>query len=234
MRSLVIGRGQIGRAVAEVIARQDDVITYDRSDGEPSYQYVDMIHICFPYSETFIEDVRGYEKYFGEKPIVIWSTVPIGTTKQIVGAVHSPVEGVHPKLADSIRKMTRWVGVNTEYGMEHYKAYFDRFDFKTEIVNNSDFTEFLKLRSTSKYGINIVWAYYEAQVAKQLGMDYKMVQNFDRDYNDLYHELGMNWAQRYIMEEPTGKIGGHCVVPNAELLDDQFPSEMLKLIKEMK
>lgn len=234
MISMVIGRGQIGRAVAEVLAREDTVLTYDRSDDKLNYQYIDIIHICFPYSETFVEDVREYEKIFGEKPIVIWSTVPVGTTRKIDGAVHSPVEGVHPKLAESIRKMTRWVGANDNYIAEYYIDYFGRFDFKTEIVENSDFTEFLKLRSTSKYGINIVWAYYEAQVAKQLGMDYKRVQDFDRDYNALYHELGMNWAQRYILDEPTGKIGGHCVVPNAELLDEQFPSELLKLIKEMK
>ena len=65
-------------------------------------------------------------------------------------------------------------------------------------------------------------------VADKIDMDFELLKEFDRDYNKLYHELGENWAQRYILDPPEGKIGGHCLVPNAKLLNEQYPNEWLE------
>lgn len=238
MKSIIVGGGQIGHAVAEIISRTDEVTIYDsgRNNEPPIIKGVDIIHVCFPYTEEekFIKSVDYYIQKYQTRHVIIWSTVAIGVTKKIRGAVHSPVEGRHPKLASSIRSMTRWIGYNRFEDGTYFENYFKSLQFSIHAVSNSDFTEFLKLRSTSKFGINLAWADYEAAVAQQLGMDFNLVKDFDRDYNKLYHNLGMEWAQRYIVDAPNGKIGGHCVVPNAELLDEQFPSDMLKKIKEMK
>lgn len=236
MNSLILGRGEIGRAVGEVIHRTDIVRTYDIKEGQPpEVKGIDIIHVCFPFIDmaSFIEAVQFYIKKYKPEHVVIWSTVAIGTTARIPGAVHSPVEGRHPNLALSIRSMVRWIGTNNADEGEFFEKYFKALFLKTYLVGKSDFTEFLKLRSTSKYGINLVWADYEASVAKELGMNYKLVKHFDADYNRLYHNLNMPWAQRYILDPPNGKIGGHCIVPNAELLDKQFPDDMLKKIKGM-
>lgn len=235
MNSFIAGGGQIGQAVAEVISRKDKVITYDRSGGEmPIVQGVDILHICFPYGKKFIENVNNYVNKYKPWHVIIWSTVPIGTTKQIRGAVHSPIEGRHPQLTMSIRSMVRWVGANDKVEAEFFMAYFKDLWLKAKIVDDSNHTEFLKLRSTAKYGINLVWTDYEAQVAEELGMEFGKLQDFDRDYNRLYHNLGMKWAQRYVLRPPKGKIGGHCVRENSFLLDKQFPNDMLKMIQAMK
>lgn len=236
MKSLILGRGQIGNAVSQAVAKRDEVVSYDTRDGAaPEIKGVDIMHVCFPYYDEagFITSVEMYVKKYTPVHVIIWSTVPVGTTKQIPGAVHSPVEGRHPNLAMSVRTMVRWVGTNNKGEGEFYAAYFKECWIKTHIVPNSDFTEFLKLRSTSKYGINIVFADYEASVADSLGMDFKLLKDFDRDYNKLYRNLGMEWAQRYILNRPDGQIGGHCVVPNAKLLNNQFPSPLLEKIIEM-
>lgn len=235
MNSLIIGLGEIGRAVREVIVKTDKVYTYDLEDDSLTFgSSIDILHICFPYSEDFTKQVKQYVKEVKPWHIIIWSTLPIGITKQVKGAVHSPVEGKHPRLTLSIKSMTRWIGANDETEGIFFFEYFKELMLKPKLVSDSNFTEFLKLRSTAKYGINLVWTEYEAKVAEQLSMDMDYVREFDRDYNKLYHNLGMDWAQRYILGNPHGKIGGHCVVPNAELLDEQFPSELLKMIKEMK
>lgn len=235
MKSFVAGAGLIGSAVAEVISQCDTVIMYDRKDGEqPIISGVDILHICFPYGKRFIENVNNYIAKYKPMHVIIWSTVPIGTTKQIRGAVHSPVEGRHPELPLSIRSMVRWIGTNNRGEGEFFEGYFKKIMTRTRVVPSSDYTEFLKIRSTSKYGINLVWTQYESEVAKDIGMDFRLLQDFDIDYNKLYHNLGMDWAKRYILNPPAGKIGGHCVVPNAELLDEQYPSELLKMIKAMK
>lgn len=229
--NLIIGYGQIGKAVGEVIG---EAHIYDtvKNDTATQEKY-DVLHICFPYSSDFIKYVHAYNINYSPEHIIIWSTVPIGTTKQCAGAVHSPIEGRHPNLARSIKDMVRWVGVNNKKEGEFFEDYFKKLYINTHIVDNSNYTEFLKLRSTAKYGINLVWTDYEAQVSKDIGMDFKLLKKFDRDYNKLYHNLSMPQFQRYILDPPGGRIGGHCVVPNAEILDEQFPNEMLKMIKEM-
>lgn len=233
MKSLIVGMGEIGKSVFEVISRNDETLTYDTTYEERPSGTVDVLHVCFPYSGKFVEQVKEYIADYKPMHVVIWSTVKIGTTKKIPGAVHSPVEGRHPDLELSIRSMTRWIGTNNEGEGKFFDGYFRGMYLKTKVVYNTDFTEFLKLRSTSKFGINLVWADYEYQVAEELGMSGNLLREFDRDYNKLYHNLGQDWAQRYILKSPHGFIGGHCVRPNAELLNQQFPSELLDNIIAM-
>lgn len=237
MRSLVIGLGEIGSAVTQTISRgTDTVLGYDVNDGAaPTLNDIDILHICFPFHDeaAFLASVGLYIKQYKPMHVLIWSTVPIGTTKQIHGAVHTPVEGRHPRLALSVRSMMRWIGTNNQGEGEFFAGYFKELWMKTHVVSSSDYTEFLKLRSTSRYGVNLAFAEYEARTAEAIGMDYKLLKDFDKDYNKLYHNLSMPWAQRYVLNDPAGKIGGHCVVPNAKLLDKQFPCEMLKMIIAM-
>ena len=228
MNSLIIGLGEIGKSVKEVIEPFDKVSTYDINQENFKTPQIDVMHICFPYDEaTFEKSVQDYITKYEPKHVIVWSTVQIGTCKRL-GITHTPVEGRHPKLAESIRKMRRWVGSCDEDELRFFIKYFEDRAFTVNGVSNSDFTEFLKLRSTSKYGINLVWTDYEKSVADSLKMDFTLLKDFDTDYNDLYQELGMPWAQRYILDAPDNGLGGHCLIENAVLLDEQYPSNMLK------
>lgn len=223
---LIIGMGEIGSAIYGLFPT---AITLDAKDEETALiDAVSVMHICFPYSEEFIDYVLDYMEEYRPNHVIIYSTVPIGTTKQILNAVHSPVEGKHPDLELSIRQMVRWIGYNgmSEEGI-FFKNLFWEKGINSRIVESTDFTEFLKLRSTSKYGINIAWTAYEKKVADGIEMPFELLKEFDRDYNKLYKNMGIDWAQRYILDPPDGPIGGHCVVPNAKLLNKQFPSGLL-------
>lgn len=231
MKHLVIGVGQIGSAVTAVLSEKYDVLTLDITP-ESIKSKIDVLHICFPYSEDFIKEVRKYRTKFKPKLIIIYSTVPIGTTKKIKHAVHSPVEGKHPRLATSVRVGLRWIGYNDREDKILAQNIWRPITL-CESVPSSDWTEFLKLASTSKYGINIVWADYMDRVSKELDMPYDYVKEWDHSYNDLYSRLRMKGNRKYILDPPQGEIGGHCVVPNAKLLNEQFPSQMLYKIIEM-
>lgn len=233
MNHLIVGFGEIGKAVKEVIG--GEVFIHDvKHHNYRISNVIDVMHVCFPYSDTFVQDVEDYITRHEPAHVVIYSTLPIGTTRQISGAVHSPIEGRHPDLDLSIRAMTRWLGANDIEEEAFFVEFFEDIGLEVHPVGNSDFTEFLKLRSTSKYGINIIWTAYEKTVADKIGMDFELIRQFDRNYNDLYKELGLDDYQRYILDPPKGPIGGHCVVPNAELLNEQYPSNMLDMIKEYK
>jgi UDP-N-acetyl-D-mannosaminuronate dehydrogenase len=232
MQNLVIGMGEVGTAVAEVLSERYKIQTHGE-DYEDIYGKIDALHICFPYSDNFIKYVRQYMKRFDPLVVIIYSTVPVGTTKKLgAKVVHSPIEGKHPKLRRSTKIFTRFIGYNRGVsGTLAVRIWEPIVNIK--LIPDSDYTEFLKLASTSKYGINIVWAQYMANCAKELGMDYQLVKDWDRAYNSLYKQLKLVDYRKFVLDAPEGPIGGHCVVPNAEILDERFPSDLLKMIKEM-
>lgn len=235
MKSTVLGRGEIGKAVSKVIQATDTVTVYDILDEEPKTSSpTDVLHICFPPIDGFVKEVQGYIAQYKPEHVIIWSTVPIGTTKQIKGAVHSPVEGRHPNLDLSIKNMVRWVGANNTSEAEFFERYFKMLFINTKVVDNSDFTEALKLLSTTEYGINIEFARYKKMVANSLGMDFKLTKEWNRHYNKLYHNLGLSDIfQKFVLDAPEGPKGGHCVTPNAEILYEQYPSELVKIVGEI-
>lgn len=238
MNQLIVGFGEIGRAVKEAIC--PDAETYDIADDLapsqlsqlPSLHDLDILHVCIPYSGNFTEDVKDYIKVLNPKHIIVYSTVLIGTCRSIdQRVVHSPIEGVHPHLAESIKESRRWIGFNDGAEGKFFVEYFDEKGFKVCFITSTETAELVKLRSTAKYGINIAWAQYETELCERFGVPYDQVMAFDQDYNDTYkNNLDVG---RYILYPPNGKIGGHCVVPNAKLLNEQYPSELLDKIIEM-
>lgn len=230
---MIIGMGEIGKAIKGITG---DTQSYDAKDGDKLIFDVQpqVLHICFPYGNNFVELVEWYRTAIKPEHTVIWSTVPIGTTKRIKGAVHSPVEGKHPDLELSIRYMERWIGYNDKEEGLFFNGYFRDLGLRTRMVENSDCTEALKLLSTTEYGINIEFARYKKRVADEIGMDYELTKEFNREYNSLYNNLGMaKRFQKFVLDAPKGSKGGHCVTPNARLLHDQFPSELTKIVGEL-
>jgi hypothetical protein len=125
------------------------------------------------------------------------------------------------------------VGCNDLYSALFFKSYFKDRGIKCRFVENSDYTEALKLMSTTEYGINLVYADYKARLAEMIGMDYALTKAWNKDYNQLYNKLELNQFQKFILDPPNGVIGGHCVTQNAHLLAEQFPNIMLDLIIDM-
>lgn len=229
-RHLIVGMGEVGNGLMKVLQGRYAVMARDKDPILVTDKIV-VLHICIPWSDDFEKAVKGYMELYKPAVTIVYSTVPIGTCEKLK-VVHSPIEGKHPNLGLSIQNMARWIASSDE------KQLAQAEDVWKEIVPvrklpNASWTEWLKLRSTSKYGINIAWADYEAKVTEELGMNFAAVKQFDLDYNNLYQRLGMLQFQRYILDPPKGKIGGHCVVPNAKVLNEQHPDKMLDLIISM-
>lgn len=228
--SLIVGMGQIGNGLFKVLLGKVPVIARDITATQIVGE-VDIMHICIPYSVKFEKAVKDYIKLYNPKLTIVYSTVPIGTCERLK-VVHSPVEGKHPELAKSLLSMQRWLGSSDKEMLKVAKNFWEKI-VPVRAMPKADFTEWLKLRSTAKYGVNIAWADYEAEVSKKLGMDFSAIRQFDTDYNLLYDKLEMTQFKRYILDAPNGKIGGHCIVPNAKLLDEQYPNDWLKKIIKM-
>lgn len=232
MNQIIIGFGEIGKAVAAVIG---ETHIEDRSLNRSNnlVKNVEIMHICFPYTAEFEMNVDLYIRKYKPKHVIIYSTVPIGTSKQL-GAVHSPIEGKHPDLEMSIRQMERWIGTEDYNEGLFFANYFRELGLWVRLIKDSNYTEALKLLSTTEYGINIEFARYKAHVAEEIGMDYELTKEWNRVYNKLYRDLGLEKTfQKFVLDAPNGPKGGHCITPNAVLLDEQYPNDMVKVVGEI-
>jgi hypothetical protein len=226
-KTLLLGYGEIGKAVYELLKKfhEIDIVDLKQEQVSRPMEDNDILLVTIPYSDKFVQTVQQYQDKIKPKATIIFSTVAIGTCR-LLNAVHSPIEGKHPKLLDSLKIMKRWVGGNNT----EVNKFFWNAGIKVMQVPNPEFTEFLKLRSTSLYGVNIEFARYSKEVADKLEMPFELVKEFDSDYNELYSSLGLTQFQRYILDAPVGKIGGHCVRENSIILDEQYPNVFLKEI----
>ena len=230
---VLVGYGEIGKSVFETFSKFHDIAVHDLDKGKDATKKVtntDILLVAIPFSNDFVDIIKEYQEKFRPGTTIIFSTIPIGTCA-LLGAVHCPVEGKHPNLAKSIRETDKWLGGESECA----KTFLTEAGFKVIEVEKPDYTEFLKMQSTTNYGLMIEYARYVGACCDQIGLDYELVKKFNGWYNTLYADvLVMPGIKRYILDVPTGDIGGHCVVPNAKLLDDIFPSPLLKEIYRKK
>ncbi|MCK9370403.1 hypothetical protein M0R04_10885 [Candidatus Dojkabacteria bacterium] len=217
MTHLVIGKGEVGKAIAKIFKAD----TFDIKNGGMEDGHYDVLHICFPYSETFILDVKKYDRIYSPDIIIVHSTVPIGTTRKLgYKAVHSPVRGVHPNLEEGIRTFVKYIGAtDTETGYEVTQL-FEEYDLTPSSICDPEDTEAGKLLSTTYYGWNILFEKLVHKFCKDNSLDFDIVYtDFNNTYNDGYKELAMDYVVRPVLKHIEGEIGGHCVIPNCKILD---------------
>lgn len=227
MKAILVGFGEIGKSVYEVFSKYHQIETFDVKNGERPAGQFEILLVAIPFIDDFKEVIRGYQKEFETKSTIVFSTTAVGTCAEI-GAVHCPVEGRHPDLAESIRVSDKWLGGRDELAEKFLKE----AEFNVMVLGKPEYTEFLKLRSTTIYGVNVEFARYTKNVCEKIGLDFEETKKWDSWYNDIYKHLGMDWAHRYILDPPEGKKGGHCVTPNAKILYKQFPDELVRIVAE--
>lgn len=213
MKNLVIGLGQIGSAIQEVLLC-DGLDTYKGvSAKEESY---DTLHICIPYSSDFIPQVKLYQDRFGASLTIVHSTVPVGTSLAL-GSVSSPVRGVHPHLLEGVLTFIKYFG--GEQADEAAKIFTD-CGIVTHTHHDSRTIEAMKLWDTTGYGLNIILEKAIYEYCQKYNMDFDLLyRQSNLTYNEGYAKLGMSYFTKYVLSHKDGPIGGHCVVNNCDLLD---------------
>jgi len=216
MRTLIIGDGEIGKSLFNVLDKQYECCIIDKGD-EVELDY-EIMHICFPYSDKFIKYVNEYLEKYKSKYVVVHSTVPVGTCEEI-GAMHSPCVGIHPHLEESLTTFTKFIG--GEYAHE-VAQYFRRAGIKVYVTDLARTTELMKICSTSFYGLCIEWTKEVKRMCDKNHVPFEAWTLWTDNYNNGYNELGYPEYTRPNLIPIMGKIGGHCVIPNLEHLDSKF------------
>jgi len=219
MNHLVIGSGQIGTAISQIL--KCDIRDIEKFEGEYG-----AIHICFPYSDRFISQVKKYKKEHNARYVVIHSTVPVGTSRTLE-ACHSPITGKHPDLYESILLFTKL------FAGRGAKRMAEEFDFKgceTKVLIKPENTEAGKLWALNIYGLNVMIEKEIYKYCEENKLDFNEVYtDFVEMYNGGYNKMGLPQFQQYNLKHMEGKIGGHCIIQNMDNLNSPLSSLLKKL-----
>lgn len=224
MRHLIIGAGEVGQGLQKVIGGD----FHDPQKGILAYGEFDMMHVCIPALHNFIKIVKQYQKDFKPKYTVIHSSVPIGTSKAC-DASHSPIRGVHPNLDLGIKTFVKYVGGR---GANSVAEEFNKHGIKTKVLKDARTCEAGKLWDTTQYGWNILLNKAIHSWCEQNDVDFDAVyHDFNTTYNEGYLKLDRPEVVRPHLKFMEGKIGGHCVIQNCDLLESDIATYILKYNK---
>jgi len=237
-RHLIIGAGEVGTAVFNVLRKHYPTFIRDKEDGlEGRFE---VLHIAYPPAKGFVQTTKKHAEKYKPRLVIIHSTVPVGTTKKIgTMAVHSPIRGMHSKshhpgtnhmgkqskvrgdsvyFAKTIKNFVKYFGGPKA---EIAAAYFSEIGVPTRCFNKSETTELAKILDTTYYGWNVIFAKEVKRICDKHSLDFDEVYTIpNQHYNQGYKKHGLRHVVRPVLKHIPGGIGGHCVVPNAYLLDD--------------
>lgn len=233
----VLGIGEVGSAIAEIFLKKFNVLKKDLNFDGIKDSKLEVLHVCVPYGKKFQDIVTKQIKRCNPALVIIHSTVKPGTTSEIfkktkTPIVHSPVMGTHPNLKKHILKFSKFIGPVNSEADKLAKKHFTDVGIKTLSFNNPLETETAKLLDSTYYAWNIAFNKLVAEMCTRLKLDFDNVYTeFNLAYNKGYKVSNPN-VLRPVLQFKNGPIGGHCVIPNVNFLNEYHKSSLTSFILE--
>lgn len=240
---LIVGLGEVGHPLYDIVKSSAKFDVYGSDIDKKRLQEitgkteqpktVDVMHICYPCNQQdkFVQTSVDYIRKIKPKLTIIESTVPPGTTQKIhalskSAVANSPIRGMHKSLETMKRDMlywTKYVGGTTEESADAARKHFEKLSLKVKVLKGSAEAELAKLFETT-YRAWMVACFQEMhRISRHFGADFDDVVDMLEDI----HRVRFNKPLHF-----PGVIGGHCLIPNVELLLSVYDSEFLHLILE--
>jgi UDP-N-acetyl-D-mannosaminuronate dehydrogenase len=230
---LVIGLGEVGMALYEIIKESGQYNAFGLDLKIKTKQVsgrIGILHICIPYSKFFVKLIADYVKFFEPDLLIINSTVSPSTTNKIASrcsclVAFSPVFATHSSRESfkaDIRRLGKFVGGTTEEASIEAAKHFVKIGVPVKINSNPLIAEISKLYCTTYYGVLIALAQDFHRLSRKYNVNFAEVV----DNIGYLHGKALNKPPAY-----PDVIGGHCVMPNIDVLLDVQDSDLLKAIK---
>ena len=221
MRTLIVGAGEIGKALYELVSWQNKTIMIDKH--ETTLMRPDIMHICFAYDNGFVGEVKKYQRFYRPRYTMIHSTVPVGTSRKL-NAIHSPIIGMHPFLVEGIKTFPKYIGGKKG---DNVADYFRRLGIRVYLFIDQETTELMKLLDTTFYAMCIEYTKDVRKQCEKYAVPFEAWTIWTDEYNKGYQKLGYPEYTRPNLVPVMRKIGGHCLMPNCELIETKF-TKLLK------
>ena len=238
-KDIVVGLGEIGVPILKVISKGFTTVGYDTKpelmNKKKFEKFKDLptvfVHIAIPFSKNFIQIVEKIVASYNPEGLVIHSTVSPYTTEKLqkklkIPIIYSATRGVHKRMIRDLKHYTKFYSIESnapraKWAVSTFAKLMKDCGVKTKRMKNPITLELAKiLVDTSYYGWLINYAQLTNMIAKQYGVDYDEMWTFA----DEIHKILGNRPKMF-----PGYIGGHCVIPNLDLISDKT----LNLIKEI-
>lgn len=212
---IIIGNGEVGMAL-EKIFRCTAFDIHERR----WHNNAEWMHIAFPYSEKFEEEVIRYQNLYNPAFTIVHSTVPVGTCTRLNSdrfrVVHSPIRGMAPNLEEGIRTHVKFIGGPSASDVAEY---FRDHGLRIHLCDKSEATELGMLLGTENYRINIEFAKHAKELCDKHGVPFNESYTlFANAYNEGWLKLGRPEYVRQVLVPIMSPIGGHCLESNKELI----------------
>lgn len=223
---VVVGLGEVGKPLFELASRHHRTIGVDIEPPSGELEPVEILHVCYPFQiKDFVGETVRYIEMFKPRVTIINSTVAVGTTRRIAqraraAVVNSPVRGKHARMFDELCAYTKFVGAAEPAEGRQAAEHFESMGLKTRVLSSPEATELAKLTETTYFGLMIAWAQEVERYCDHSEVAYEEVVSF-------YDEIKFFPTVKYF----PGIIGGHCVMPNIEILRKLNKSAMLEAIQ---
>lgn len=221
---LVVGLGEIGRPLLGILREAHDAAGRDVEDRP--FDGVHVLHLCFPYSTDFVASAARYVSMYEPEVVIVNSTVIPGTTTEIqektgVPAVYSPVRGKHARMTDELRRYRKFVAGTSAEAVALVEDHLAAAGITTQRMSSPEALELAKLLETTYFGVLLAWAQEMDRFADAVDADYWETTAFLEEIDFLPP----------VVFQP-GYIGGHCVMPNLELLEQVRRSRFIDVMRE--
>ena len=228
----ILGYGEIGSSLAKFY-KNPKIKDLKRDDG---LKGVEILHICIPWSDNFIDIVKKEIKEINPKLTIIHSTIAPGATKKLSDkfggmVVHSPVRGTHPNLYRGIKTFVKYIGADYKKAGDLAKRHLSSLGIKTKVLYPSVTSELGKILDTTYYGVCIAWHGEMKEICDKFRVDFEnAVTDFNQTYNKGYSKLGKKKFVRPVLYPPQNGKPKHCIIPNAAILQKYYKTPIFDLI----
>ena len=221
---LVVGLGEIGGPLLGILREAHQAA--GRDIEERPFHGVQVLHLCFPYTSDFVSSASRYVSIHEPGVVVVNSTVVPGTTREIadktgVPAVYSPVRGKHARMTEEMRRYRKFVAGTSEQAVALVEDHFAAAGLTTQRMSSPEALELAKLLETTYFGVLVAWAQEMDRFTEAVDADYWETTGFFSEI-DFFPPVGFQ----------PGYIGGHCVMPNLELLEQVRRSPFIDVMRE--
>ena len=239
MTDIILGMGEVGETLFHLLEERNfdsvgiDIDSSKRKNYFENQKIVnpEYLHVCLPGElPDFVDITLNWISKIEElKVVIVHSTVKPGTTKKIqektkVLILFSPVRGVHRRFLDDIKKYTKFISSDEKNIDPKIRLDLENRFEKIDWMSTTKTAELAKiLVDTTYYGWLINYAQITKMICEKEGINFDEMWEFA---DEIHKNLG-NRPKMY-----PGIIGGHCVIPNLNLIDyDEL--DMIKKINEI-
>lgn len=223
---IVAGLGEVGRPLLNILRRTFDCAGIDITPADID-RPCSVLHVCYPYQiPDFVGVTANYIAKYQPHLTIVHSTVAPGTTRELRHAIgtdsiaYSPVRGKHVRMETDMTRYKKFVAASNSMVAKAAAEHLREAGFQTSTFRTPEIGELAKLLETTYLGLLVAWTQEVERFAERSGGSAEEVNEFIKEIDFLPSHIF------------PGYIGGHCIMPNIEILRAHFDSKFLDAIVE--